>query len=261
MWIFWSTYSVCWLDFEMQLVVRGVSSSVYVFFITPFSLQYILQYSACGLRRDGERFERETTPWRGSWAEQVICWRSEVQPQRSAPPQRVFLLTLLSATAQWQPVRSYWTPRGHTESMNLCMDICVFYLLSPWRHVLGWTCVCVQLSAALYACGSGGHVRAVSVCSFLISIMPSSLPLPLLVTTGVCCWHFWQPEDKNHTSRCSVPPVAGRKVSSLTALVIIILTLAPTHCRFVWLKAMLRLSRGHMQQQHFSFRPIYVCLT
>lgn len=78
------------------------------------------------------------------------------------------------------------------------MCVCVFYLL--------WVCVgpCVCIQPSVYTFGWGGVWR--NVCAvgkkpfcpvlLLISILSStSLPAPL-VTAGVCCWHFWRPEDK-----------------------------------------------------------------
>lgn len=64
--------------------------------------------------------------------------------------------------------------------------------------------------------------------SVLISILSSPLLPPPLVTTGVCCWHFWQPGDKKtHTSRCSVIPLVGKRWVSV--IIIFFYLLSPRH--------------------------------
>lgn len=88
--------------------------------------------------------------------------------------------------------------------VNEHMCFCVFYLLCDFFCPL----TRVPLAACI-SCEQKSLPCAHS--SVLISILSSSLLPPLPVTTGVCCWHFWQPEDKNHTSRCMLCHPTGRE--------------------------------------------------
>lgn len=145
----------------------------------------------CSLSRDFEWFKHANIPWR--WAEQVICKRSEVL---SLPSEVLRVPAVLYNSQFLATGASEVRPRLLYSFVNAHICVCAFYLL--W----GFT---VTTSACLHMClWSHGTVYAVSKKSLPCahwSVLSSSLLPPLLVTTSVCCWHLWQPEDKEYTSR------------------------------------------------------------
>lgn len=111
---------------------------------------------------------------------------------------------------------------------NLCPWMCVRSSLCPCLQLWLWgACMFRRQSARLHTDSDAVLFPASS--SVFCPAPPLPPPPPLPVTTSVCCWHFWQPEDKTHTSRCSV------------TLLLLVVTLTQTQHLYIWPSALLGL--------------------
>ena len=132
---------------------------------------------------------------------------------------------LLTPTAPWQPLLSYWSLRGQTEATVWWIYVCLC-ILSPLSLCRA---VCVH-SAANLRIWRGGFLGKKPFCPvlLLISILSSTGLPPPLVTAGVYCWHFWRPEDKKNSHLC-----AREKLGVTVAVMFTFVTSAVLFC---WIK-------------------------